>query len=177
MLLPGALGQSQSTSAALRGTVRTLEGRPGSGAAVLIHDAGQDVDQTIAAGPDGGFQIGNLTPGHYQLTATKAGFVNSSATSVELAAGQTRDLTLTLGPAARPKGLLKRLLQAYSDDWNGTAPSAPAAHSRLPPSPLNSPPFPNADWPYGGSPDIGAPDTNVPPLMQALYAGPDGKAW
>ena len=36
------------------------------------------------------------------------------------------------------------------------------------PSPLDSPPFPNTDWGYGGSPDIGAPDGNVYPLMTAL---------
>jgi len=35
-------------------------------------------------------------------------------------------------------------------------------------SPLSSPPFPNADWAYGGSPVIGEPDGNVYPLMTAL---------
>jgi hypothetical protein len=54
------------------------------------------------------------------------------------------------------------------------APNLPAV--RLP-SPLNSPPFPNSDWSYGGSPEIGAPDTNVPPLMEALYGGSNGEAW
>ena len=177
MLLPLGFGQSQFTPATLRGTVSTAGGLSASGAAVLVHNAGQRVDQTIPVGPDGRFQIGNLAAGRYQLTASKKGFINSSATWVELAAGETRNLTLILGPAARPKGLLKRLLQAYSDDWKGTAPSVPQVPSRLPPSPLNSPPFPNADWPYGGSPDIGAPDTNVPSLMQALYKGPNGEAW
>jgi Putative beta-barrel porin-2, OmpL-like. bbp2/Carboxypeptidase regulatory-like domain len=177
MLLRPALGQSQSTPGTLRGTVRTVGGQSAGEAAVLVHNEGQDVDQTIVAGQDGVFQIGNLAPGHYQLTASKGGFFSSAVTSVELAVGQTRDLTLTLGPPAHPGGLLKRLLHAYSDDWKGTAPSGPEMPSRLPPSPLSSPPFPNSDWSYGGSPEIGAPDTNVPPLMQALYTGPNGKAW
>ncbi len=177
MLLRLAFGQILSAPAALRGFVRTAEGVPGSGAAVLVHNGDRGGDQTITAGPDGRFQIANLAPGRYQLTASKAGFVNSSEIWLELAAGQTRDLILILGPSARPGGLLKRLLRAYSDDWKGPAASGPEAPSRLPPSPLNSPPFPNSDWSYGGSSDIGAPDTNVPPLMQALYAGANGKAW
>ena len=36
------------------------------------------------------------------------------------------------------------------------------------PSPLDSPPLPSSDWSYGGSPDIGAPDTNSYPLMTAI---------
>ncbi len=77
----------------------------------------------------------------------------------------------------KPAPFIKRLYQAYADDWKGTEASGPAPPRRGLPSPLNSPPFPNADWPYGGAPDIGAPDTNVPPLMTALYSGPNGKAW
>jgi hypothetical protein len=177
MLLRLVLGQGQSTSATLRGTVKTTGGLPAAGASVLLHDAERNSDRTIAVGADGSFEIGNLAPGHYQLTATKQGFVNSSATAVDPDKGETLDLTLTLGPPAPPGGLLKRLVHAYAEDWKGSAAGGPAPPSRLPPSPINSPPFPNADWSYGGSPDIGAPDTNVPPLMQALYAGPHGKAW
>src|ERR1700747_1182649 len=47
------------------------------------------------------------------------------------------------------------------------AATAPASRRALP-APLDSPPFPNTDWGYGGSPDIGAPDGNVYPLMTAL---------
>lgn len=35
-------------------------------------------------------------------------------------------------------------------------------------APLDSPPFPSSDWAYGGTPTIGAPDTNVYPTMTAL---------
>lgn len=71
---------------------------------------------------------------------------------------------------------MKRLFRAYADDWKGTTASGPEPARRAPPSPLNSPPFPNADWSYGGAPDIGVPDSNVPPLMAALYGG-QAKAW
>jgi hypothetical protein len=45
------------------------------------------------------------------------------------------------------------------------------------PAPLDSPPFPTADWPLGGSQLIGVPDTAVGPLMKWIYDGPNGQAW
>jgi hypothetical protein len=56
----------------------------------------------------------------------------------------------------------------YKEDWKGTAAVGPAAPRRGLPSPLNSPPFPNADWSYGGSPTIGEADGNVYPLQTAI---------
>lgn len=76
-----------------------------------------------------------------------------------------------------PKPFFKRLFTAYTSDWKGTASSDPAPPFRGDPAPVDQPPFPFGVWPYGGSPVIGQPDTNVPPLMQALYGGPDGDAW
>ncbi len=57
----------------------------------------------------------------------------------------------------------------YAEDWKPatTAASSPAPARRGLPSPLDSPPFPSADWSYGGSPVIGEPDTNSYPLMTA----------
>jgi Putative beta-barrel porin-2, OmpL-like. bbp2/Carboxypeptidase regulatory-like domain len=176
-LVASSAAFGQSTSASIRASVRTMEGPPAAGATVLVHSLERNVDRTIAAAADGTLRIESLHPGHYQLTATKQGFANSSVSAVELAPGQALDLTLTLGPEALSGGFLKRLTRAYVDDWKGTTPSGPDAPRRVPPSPLNSPPFPNSDWSYGGAPVIGVPDTNVPPLMQALYAGPNGKAW
>ncbi|GAA3750545.1 porin [Terriglobus aquaticus] len=62
----------------------------------------------------------------------------------------------------------QRLAAYYRQDWNGTAASGPAPARRGLPSPLSSPPFPSADWSYGGSPTIGEPDTNSYPLQTAL---------
>ena len=62
----------------------------------------------------------------------------------------------------------QRLAQFYKQDWAGTNPSTPLAAKRGLPAPLDSGPFPSADWGYGGSPDIGAPDGNTYPLMSAL---------
>jgi hypothetical protein len=69
---------------------------------------------------------------------------------------------------AKVKGFLARWAAVYRQDWWGTPTSSPAPERRGLPSPLDSPPFPNADWSYGGSPVIGEPDTNSYPLMTAI---------
>ncbi len=61
-----------------------------------------------------------------------------------------------------------RLVEYYRQDWTGTAAAGPDAPRRGLPSPLSSPPFPNADWSYGGSSTIGEADSNVYPLMTAI---------
>ncbi len=74
-------------------------------------------------------------------------------------------------PAAEPsrtKGFFARWADFYRQDWSGTQASSPSPARRGLPSPLDSPPFPNSDWSYGGSPTIGEPDTNTYPLMTAI---------
>jgi hypothetical protein len=175
--VPFVLASGQSSAAGVHGSVKTAAGLPAAGASVTVHGVETNRDTTITTGVDGTFEAGNLPPGHYQLTASRPGFADSVLTALELATAQTVELTLTLGPPAQSGGFLHRLARAYADDWKGSAASGPEPPRRGPASPLNSPPFPNSDWSYGGAPDIGIPDTNVPPLMQALYGGSHGKAW
>ena len=66
------------------------------------------------------------------------------------------------------KGFFARWADFYRQDWFGRATSSPAPARRGLPSPLDSPPFPNSDWSYGGSPVIGEPDTSSYPLMTAI---------
>jgi Putative beta-barrel porin-2, OmpL-like. bbp2 len=66
-------------------------------------------------------------------------------------------------------GFFSRLSQFYLQDWAGTNTSTSSPPKRGLTAPLDSAPFPSADWGYGGSPDIGAPDGNVYPLMSALH--------
>src|SRR6202451_4211480 len=71
--------------------------------------------------------------------------------------------------AAEGKNFFTRWAEYYRQDWSpGTASSSPAPARRGLPSPLDSPPFPNSDWSYGGSPVIGEPDSNSYPLMTAI---------
>jgi hypothetical protein len=67
-----------------------------------------------------------------------------------------------------PQDFFGRLRTFYREDWHPTAPAGPASPRRGLPSPLSSPPFPNVDWSYGGSPTIGEADTNSYPLMTAI---------
>jgi hypothetical protein len=68
------------------------------------------------------------------------------------------------------KPFLDRLATFYQQDWHPdpTAPASPAPLRRGLPQPLDSPPFPSADWSYGGSPTIGEADGNSYPLMTAI---------
>src|SRR5580658_314920 len=160
--------------AQVRGLIQDAGGAPVAGVQVVAHNTGDNVDRAFVSAADGSFATADLKPGHYQFKATKLGFSDSQPAERDLIAGQDLTVNLTLGPH---QGFLKRLTQAYANDWRGATDSGPEPPRRALPSPLNSPPFPNSDWSYGGSPEIGAPDTNVPPLMEALYGGSNGAAW
>ena len=75
-------------------------------------------------------------------------------------------------------GFFRRLGQAYLADWKGLSTDDDSSTARRGyPAPVSSPPFPFSDWPYGGSPVIGAADTSGGPLMSALDSGEHGKFW
>ena len=61
-----------------------------------------------------------------------------------------------------------RLVNAYKEDWHPTQPAGPAPARRGYDGPLDSTPFPSTDYSVGGTPVIGAPDTQTYPLMQAI---------
>jgi hypothetical protein len=62
----------------------------------------------------------------------------------------------------------ERLGAAYKEDWHPTQPAGAAPAKRGFDSPLDSPPFPASDYSVGGTPVIGAPDTQSYMLMQAI---------
>ncbi len=163
-----------ASCAQVHGRIQDAAGLPIAGAQVIAHTASESTDRTADSGADGSFSMDGLKPGHYQFRATKRGFRDSNVAEQDIAAGENVSVNLSLGANL---GFLKRLVHAYAQDWHGTAASGPEPPRRALPSPLNSPPFPNSDWSYGGSPEIGAPDTNVPPLMEAIYGGANGQAW
>jgi hypothetical protein len=77
----------------------------------------------------------------------------------------------------------QRMFDAFVHDLRSPAYEAPAPNAlppqrRIPPAPFDSPPFPSADWQIGGTPIIGDPGNVAPwPLMEAVYAGPNGEGW
>src|SRR5271163_4734772 len=99
--------------------------------------------------------------------------------SAAILAAQQSDANQTTPAPESPKSETKaeknffaRWAHFYRDDWFASAASTPASSPsparRGLPSPLESPPFPNSDWSYGGSPVIGEPDSNSYPLMTAI---------
>jgi hypothetical protein len=77
-------------------------------------------------------------------------------------------------------GFFTRWGKAYVADWSGHGPGADASlvsPRRGTPPPLASPPFPSSDWPIGGTPVIGAPDTQTYPFMQAVNENKSREKW
>ena len=77
----------------------------------------------------------------------------------------------TVPPLASRPGFFTRWGQAYVADWHGNPPGTDPkflSPRRGTPPPIFSPPFPSTDWPIGGTPLIGAPDTQTYVFMQAV---------
>jgi hypothetical protein len=87
-----------------------------------------------------------------------------------VAAAQTQPASPPDGPTPQPpqRNFFQRLATFYHEDWTNTTPPSPSPPRRGLPFPLESPPFPNEDWSYGGSPTIGEADGNSYPLMTAI---------
>ncbi len=98
--------------------------------------------------------------------------------SVPALFAQQQEKNNTPAPAAATEGkpnlpdrnFFRRLADAYFEDWHPTQPSGPAPTRRGYDGPIDSPPFPSSDYSVGGTPTIGAPDTQTYPLMQAINA-------
>ena len=103
---------------------------------------------------------------------------DSTQRSVPEPAQEIHSPTSAVPASARLQGgFLKRFYKTYAQELHETGTNEPEPPRRIPPSPLDSPPFPSADWTYGGTSVIGATNTTNFPLMRALYAGPHGDAW
>jgi Putative beta-barrel porin-2, OmpL-like. bbp2/Carboxypeptidase regulatory-like domain len=193
--------RAEATLAVLRGVTRDPGGflpSPRTGVTMRCLDDGSE--RSTISDADGMFQFAGLEPGRYQVEARKRGFGNLPATRVTVAAGASTAVDLLLGkrdagaqdsPSKSGSGaansqarkpadqgnFFRRIFKAYADDWKGSTSSGADPERRLTPAPVDGPPFPFSDWPYGGSVVIGAPWTQSAPLMQALWSGPDGDAW
>lgn len=149
-LAVSAAGQEHSQ---LRGLIQDVGGSPIAGAQVVAHNSWENTDRACVIGADGSFAMDDLKPGHYQFKARKRGLADSPVAEADLPEGGDVTLNLTLGAHL---GFLKRLSNVSTQDWKGTASSGPEPPRRASSSPLDSPPFPNSDWSYGGSPEIAA---------------------
>jgi hypothetical protein len=122
--------------------------------------------QTVSAS---NLAAGNIAVTEEQISREVSAntFLLAGDDSSSIAQAQTSQNS-TGSSSAAGGNFFQRLTTFYRQDWNGSPQVAAPAPRRALPSPLDSPPFPSADWGYGGSPDIGASDGNVYPLMTAL---------
>lgn len=133
---------------------RGRDGVPVPGAEVAILDGDISIDRTTTTEGDGSFQFRELPPGTYQLTAKLDGVAVSRITSVEVRAGESVHVDLSLvadadqsasttqnltAPASGGAALasapvlptatfhgnfFQRFGEAYLFDWKGTTPTS-----------------------------------------------------
>ena len=110
-------------------------------------------------------------------TSLDAGKMSPPADDSTAVLPQAPGAASTNSPTPPPldNGFFHRFGRAYAADWTGNGPgtAVPQQPRRGTPPPMDSPPFPAADWPIGGTPIIGAPDTQTYPLMQAIDGNKD----
>jgi Putative beta-barrel porin-2, OmpL-like. bbp2/Carboxypeptidase regulatory-like domain len=173
-----------SQSATLSGVVRDQARNPLAGATITATNLADSTTQTTVSGIDGSYQISDIGAGMYSVMAEKEGFSQVVVSSLQISGGKPAVADFMLVPPVTTpltniaeRSFWRRLAQAYWDDWHDKGAGGPDPKYRGYPAPESNPPFPFTVWPYGGSPVIGQPNTNQPPLMTALYNGPSGEKW
>jgi hypothetical protein len=99
-ILFASVAYGEPVSGALQGVTLRADNRPLAQVVVIVHSLGDNVDRAVISNLDGTFTIGDLKPGHYQLTATKPGFGTSQVTYVVVAPGDDLRFDLKLGETA-----------------------------------------------------------------------------
>jgi len=91
---------SQSTSAAVNGTISDSSGAVISGATIFIRNIDTGVQHSTATRSAGVYSLGDIPPGNYSAQASKDGFATQERTGLILQVNQTATLnfTLTVGP-------------------------------------------------------------------------------
>jgi hypothetical protein len=95
-LLFPVIARAQSTFGDIRGTARDPAGLVVPQATVTLQNLDENSDRLATTDDTGGFLFENLKPGHYTVSAAKAGFATSSAMTLELTARQSARVDVTL---------------------------------------------------------------------------------
>jgi hypothetical protein len=189
MLLCDLSAYSSSNFGQIRGVTRNAFGKPMPWTEVILRNKNRNRSYQVISTSDGSFLVAHVEQGRYEAIAFKEGYALLSLAIViepgqrveqDLGVGAptSADGVATTGATSRtPRNFFRRFFKAYADDWKGSIPSDTPPAFRGTPSPVNGPPFPFSDWPYGGSIVITKPWTQSAPLMQALWSGPHGEGW
>jgi hypothetical protein len=92
--------QTFSTAAAITGIVTTPAGLGLGGVAIALQNLDTGGSLAASTNGDGSFRFVNLTPGRYQLKATREGFLPFSQNNINLGAGDLFPLMFTMPAAA-----------------------------------------------------------------------------
>jgi hypothetical protein len=97
-LIPAAL-HAQATSGTVIGTILDSAGSSVAGVEVTITDTGKGTSQKVQSNESGNYTATQLTPGQYQVAASKAGFHRTIQNNVSVTVGQSTrvDLSLQVG--------------------------------------------------------------------------------
>ena len=158
---------SASTLGNIHGVVQRADGLSGIGQQLIVRRSDGTNPLLVTADAHAKFEIAALLPGSYDIAPAHSA---DAPVSVVVTPGGTVEADLLVqdrGTAKSPEpvaapldnSFFHRLGRAYVADWSGTAPSQVTTETRRgTPAPLASPPFPQADWPIGGTNIIGAVD-------------------
>ena len=94
-----AVAAAQSSTATVHGKVTNDAGAALAGAEITAVGQSSGFVNTVKAGPDGAFQLGNLTPGAYTITVSASGFEPRSQ-DVTLRVGQNLNAVFEMAPTA-----------------------------------------------------------------------------
>jgi len=91
-----AMGQSESGSAAIEGTVKDQNGAIVQGATVVVRNKDTGLDRTVTSKSNGQFSASVLPVGTYTVTAKSQGFAEETVT-IRLTVGETTPVEIVLG--------------------------------------------------------------------------------
>ena len=96
MALSFSMASSAAQNGRVTGTVTDDSGDPLVGANVMVIDGNLKKITGTITGADGGYRIDNLVPGRYRISASFVGYADGDAQEIELAAGATVVVDVTL---------------------------------------------------------------------------------
>src|SRR5260370_28639316 len=91
-----AMSQAQSNAADLQGIVRDPKGAVINGATVTARNTATNLSRSATTDGDGAYQLIDLPPGDYEVTAEAPGFSKARSPSVTLTVGQKADLEIPM---------------------------------------------------------------------------------
>lgn len=91
-----AAAQAQSSGADLQGSVHDAQGGVVRGATVTARNNATNATRTASTNDEGAYNLINLPPGEYTITAEASGFSKASIPNIKLTVGQRADLDIPL---------------------------------------------------------------------------------